>query len=64
MMGQLLNLNCAILLSPVTHSAITKAHDLTSINAPATLATRLIRFLSAQRSSSLELIQHQSVFKR
>jgi len=33
-MGQLLNLNCAILLTPVTHSLITKAHDITSIYGP------------------------------
>jgi hypothetical protein len=33
-MGQLLNLNCAILLMPVTHSMITRAHDLTSIYGP------------------------------
>ena len=33
-MGQLLNLNCAILLMPVTHTMITKAHDLTSIYGP------------------------------
>eukprot|EP00966_Prymnesium_polylepis_P286871 6626039-Prymnesium_polylepis.3 len=32
--GQLLNLNCAVLLMPVTHSMITKAHDLTSIYGP------------------------------
>ena len=37
MMGQLLNLNCAILLMPVTHSMITKAHDLTSIYGPPSL---------------------------
>ena len=34
MMGQLLNLNCAVLLMPVTHSMITRAHDLTSIYGP------------------------------
>ena len=33
-MGQLLNLNCAILTMPVTHSMIKNMHDLTSIYGP------------------------------
>jgi len=57
-MGQLLNLNCAVLLMPVTHSMITRAHDLTSIYGP-----RWLRWLSFVMPFDKAVVFHKACAK-